>query len=91
MVALDAVAGAAAAGTGTLDSLLLAPDLALPGVPAVEVAESTAARLAHGQAVPADPGWPQGIVRVYAPDRSFLALGRVTTEGLLTPHRVFRR
>ena len=46
-----------------------------------------AVRLADGQAVPTEPEWPSGIVRVYGPHRSFLALGRVTADGWLAPQR----
>jgi tRNA pseudouridine55 synthase len=91
MVALETVAEAASRGAAALDALLLAPDAALPGMPAVEVPEAAAVRLAHGQAVPTEPEWPSGIVRVYGPHRSFLALGRVTADGWLAPQRVFRR
>jgi len=83
-----------AAGAGGLDALepfLLAPDLALPDWAAVEVDTAAATRLGQGQAVAAEPGWPLGEVRVYAPEQGFIALGTVTAEGRLEPQRVFRR
>ncbi len=81
----------AAGGLDALDALLLPPDLVLPGWPAVELDAAAALRLGQGQAVSAEPGWPLGAVRIYAPPRHFIALGTVTAEGWLEPERVFHR
>jgi tRNA pseudouridine55 synthase len=78
-------------GLEMLDALLLPPDRALPGWPAVEVDAVTAARLVQGQPVAAAPAWPPGSVRVYAEPHRFIAIARVTAEGQLAPERVFRR
>jgi tRNA pseudouridine55 synthase len=92
MHALDSLqATADAGGLDALDALLLPPDLALPDWPAVELDAAAATRLGQGQAVPAEPVWPLGAVRVYAKPRRFIALGTVTAEGRLEPERVFRR
>jgi tRNA pseudouridine55 synthase len=88
---LEAVEAAAARGVEALDGLLLAPDLALPDWPAARLAAPDAARLAHGQAVRADPGLPSGLVRVYAEAGEFMAIGTVTEDGRLAPQRVFIR
>jgi tRNA pseudouridine55 synthase len=78
-------------GLRALDALLLPPDRALPDWPAVRLDAASAARLLQGQAVRAEPAWPQGAVRVYAADEEFIALGTVSPEGRLAPDRVFRR
>lgn len=82
---------AAAAGTAALDGLLLPADAALEGWPAAHLDPAEAARLAQGQAVPADPGLPSGQVRVYAASGQLIAIGVVTPEHRLTPTRVFIR
>ncbi|MEO8465084.1 MAG: tRNA pseudouridine(55) synthase TruB [Gammaproteobacteria bacterium] len=91
MHSLDSLQTAATAGgLNALDAFLLPPDLALPDWPAVELDGPAVTRLSQGQAVPAEPNWPRGEVRVYAQPRRFIALGTVTTEGRLEPQRVFR-
>jgi len=81
---------AAAGGLPALDTFLLAPELALPSWPAVELDADAATRLGQGQTVAAKPGWPLGEVRIYAQPQRFIALGVVTAEGRLEPQRVFR-
>jgi tRNA pseudouridine55 synthase len=82
---------AATGGLDALDRVLLSPDLALPDWPSVELDASAAARLGQGQAVPAEPDWPVGAVRVYGRPQRFIALGTVTADGRLQPQRVFQR
>jgi tRNA pseudouridine55 synthase len=92
MVELAALeASAAEGGLAALDRHLLPLDRALPDWPAVPVSEDGARRLAHGQALPADPGWPLGRVRIYAPPGQLLALGEVSADRRLLPLRVFGR
>jgi hypothetical protein len=50
-----------------------------------------AERLAHGQQVAADPAWPVGRVKVYRDPRELLAIGEITPDRRLAPHRVFVR
>jgi tRNA pseudouridine55 synthase len=88
---LEVLEAAAARGLDALDGLLLAPDLALQDWPAARLAAADAARLAHGQAVRAEPGLPSGLVKVYAESGEFMAIGTVTEDGRLTPQRVFIR
>ena len=57
---------AAAAGVEALDRLLLPAEAALTGWPSAHLAPAEVARLAHGQAVPADPALPCGHVKIYA-------------------------
>jgi len=82
---------AEAEGQAGLDAWLLPADSALVGWASVRLDASEAARLAQGQALPAQAGWPQGKVKVYGPEEEFLAIGTVTAEAGLAPERVFRR
>jgi len=84
-------ASAAEGGLAALDRRLLPLDRALPEWPAVPVSAAGAECLAHGQAVAADPEWPLGRVKVYAPAGDLLALGEVSTDRRLVPLRVFGR
>jgi len=84
-------AAADAGGAAALDQLLLSPDAALEGWPSARLGPDAAARLAHGQAVAADPAWPCGHVKVYAESGRLIAIGLVTEERRLAPTRVFLR
>ena len=68
-----------------LDRLLLPADSALPGWPAVVLGPDAADRLAHGQAVAADPRWPLGRIKIYREPRDFLAIAEVTSDGRPRP------
>jgi tRNA pseudouridine55 synthase len=85
------VALEAAAAEGGLDGLLLAPDAALVGWPALQLAEPEALRLAQGQAVAAAPELQPGRIKVYDAGGRFLAIGEVTSDRRLRPQRVFPR
>ena len=82
---------AANGGVSALDARLLPPDRALVGWPEVLLSDEAAERLAHGQAVAADPAWPRGRVKVYREPRELLAIGEITPDGRLAPQRVFAR
>jgi tRNA pseudouridine55 synthase len=82
---------AASGGTSALDARLLSPDRALTGWAEVLVSGDAAERLAHGQAVAADPGWPLGRVKVYREPHELLAIGEIGPDRRLAPHRVFAR
>jgi tRNA pseudouridine55 synthase len=84
-------ASAAEGGLAALDRYLLPLDRALPTWPVVPVSTAGAERLAHGQALAAEPEWPVGRVRVYAPPGQLLALGEVSVDRRLVPLRVFGR
>ncbi|HEY3517175.1 MAG TPA: tRNA pseudouridine(55) synthase TruB [Gammaproteobacteria bacterium] len=82
---------AAAAGAEDLDRLLLPPDAALEGWPSARLGPAEVAKIAHGQAVAADPALPCGHVKVYAESGRLIAIGLVTEERSLAPTRVFLR
>ena len=82
---------AAAEGLASLDRLLLSPEAALEGWPSAHLGPAEAAKVAHGQAIAADPALPCGHVKVYADSGRLIAIGLVTAEHMLAPSRVFLR
>lgn len=88
---LEALEVPAAGGTAALDRLLLPADRALQGWATVHLARAAAVRLGQGQALPADPAWPIGLVAVYAEPNDFVAVAEVAADGRLLPKRVFLR
>jgi tRNA pseudouridine55 synthase len=90
MVSLGALEDLAVSGDReALDRLLLPPDSALVGWPEIVLGPDAAGRIAHGQAVAADPAWPVGRARVYREPHELLGLAEVTLDGRLVPKRVF--
>lgn len=77
-----------AAEMDRLDSLLLAADAALPGLPAVRLDDRDAASILQGRSVRSTgPGLAQ--VRIYGPGGRFLGIGRMCAEGVrLAPERL---
>ena len=84
MVTLEAIE--AAAGQGTADDLLLAPDAGLADWPRIDLDDTTATRFSHGNPVPVRSAAP-GMVRVYGPDDHLLGLGEVAGQEL-KPRRI---
>jgi len=82
---------AAAGGEEALDGLLLSPDAGLEGWGSAHLGPAEVAKVAHGQAVAADPALPCGHVKVYADSGRLIAIGLVTEERRLAPVRVFIR
>ena len=82
---------AAAEGLAPLDRLLLSPEAALEGWPSAYLKPAEVAKVAHGQAVAADPTLPCGHVKVYGDSGRLIAIGLVTAEHMLAPSRVFLR
>ena len=85
------IEAAASGGAAALDSLLLPAEAALEGWPSAHLGPQEAAKVAHGQAVDADPALPCGHVKVYAGSSQLIAIGLVTAERRLAPTRVFLR
>ena len=82
---------AEASGSPALDGLLLPAEAALEGWPSAHLGAEDASRLAHGQAIAAEPGLPCGNVKVYGGSGRLIAIGVVTEQRQLTPSRVFLR
>lgn len=89
MIPLDSLEALAADGFPALDRTLLPMESALPDWGSVLLGPEAAARLAHGQSLTAEAGWPAGKVKVYGPSHHLIALGEVTPAGRLAPTRVF--
>lgn len=88
MVTLEQLCADAEQGYEALDARLLASDTALPEWPAIALEADQARRLVHGQPLAA-PGWPQGRVRIYGPERRFLGVGEIADSGTLVSRRIF--
>lgn len=88
MHSLAAVHDAEVAGQDALQSLLLPPDAAVHGWPAIHLQAADVASLLQGQAVFA--AGPAGArVRMYGPQGRFLGVGQMTPEGRrLAPVRI---
>lgn len=88
MVELDAALEGAGSGEH-----LLAPDVALQGLPQTRVSSAQVATLRHGQALEAgaasiDGAGPARRVRVYGPEGAFLGLAELLPDGRLQPRRL---
>ena len=88
MHSLEELEDLAAGGTRELASLLLPPDAALEGLPAVALPAEDAQRILTGQAVQAQaPENGPGLVRIYGP-AGFLGVGSRAEEGVVAPKRL---
>lgn len=67
---------------------LLAPDIALQGMPAIEINNDEVVRFNQGQIVDVSDGGA-GEVRVYGAAAQFLGVGELLGAGRLAPRRVF--
>jgi len=88
MVELDAALQGAGSG-----EYLLAPDVALQGLPQTRLSAAQVATLRHGQALEAgvasiDGAVPGRRVRVYGPEGAFLGLAELLPDGRLQPRRL---
>jgi tRNA pseudouridine55 synthase len=89
MTTLAAVESAAEAGPDQIDALLLPVDSALADWPRLIVAPDNARRLVQGQAVPAEPDWPESKVLLYVPGQRFFGIGEILPHRRLVPKRIF--
>jgi tRNA pseudouridine55 synthase len=76
-------------GPGKLRELLLPPDVALTGLPEVDLEPGQAARFCGGQPVTTATGGT-GLARVYDEQHDFLGVGELCQNGKIAPRRVFR-
>lgn len=89
MTTLEALETAAHAGPEHIDALVLPVDSALADWPRLVVAPDNAKRLVQGQAVPAEPEWPESKVLLYVPGQRFFGIGEVLPHRRLVPKRIF--
>lgn len=90
MLDLDTLESLAEAGTEVLRDRLLAPDVALRHLEAVNVDTEAAARFSGGQAVAGTGVARAGLVRVYGAGQHFLGVGEFQGNGSVAPRRVFQ-
>ena len=76
-----------------MHELLLSPDQALAGLPAVVVDAAAADRFTSGMPVATAAPGPDGLVRVYGAggETDFLGVGEQVKPGTIAPKRVFAR
>jgi tRNA pseudouridine55 synthase len=89
MIPLDSLSERGAAGLEALDAALLPVDSALPHWPRLVVSEAACRRLTQGQAMAAEPSWPEGRVRLYSPEGCLVGIGEVSPRRELVPRRIF--
>jgi tRNA pseudouridine55 synthase len=90
MLDLDALEALAEAGLEALRDRLLAPDVALLHLEAVNVDTQAAERFSGGQAVAGSGAAGEGLVRVYDACQHFLGVGDFLANGTVAPRRVFQ-
>ncbi|MEQ1800405.1 MAG: tRNA pseudouridine(55) synthase TruB [Gammaproteobacteria bacterium] len=83
--------GASDTDLAALDAILRPLEDALPAWPAVHLEGSRALRVSRGGPVPAPPGHGPGPVRLYGPGGTFLGVGEVQPDGVVTPRRLVAR
>ena len=88
MHSLESLAAGAEKGFAALDELLLPVDRGIDHWPRLDLSEEACERLAQGQRVAAEAGWPETRVRVYSGARGFIGIGEIVA-GELTPKRLF--
>lgn len=84
---------AAEAGEAGLDRLLLPPDVALAGWPAIELSPENAYHVRRGQTAPQASGLPAGTKaalyeRAGEGERAFIGIGEITDDGRVAPRRL---
>lgn len=89
MLDLPTVEGLVEDGPEMLKERLLAPDVALQGLPAVTLDPGADERFSGGQSVSVAAQGQSGLARVYGARERFLGVGELVGDGMLAPRRVF--
>jgi len=79
------------AALAALDALVRPLSSALPAWPDLHVDGASALRLSRGGPVAAPAGYPAGPVRLFGPANSFLGVGEVGADALVSPRRLVAR
>jgi len=87
---MTAIEAGAKADLEGLRAGLLGSDVALGGLPSVEIDAGEAERFAGGQAVQVGADLTEGLVRVYQEGQKFVGVGALSPGGTLAPRRVFK-
>ena len=88
MFTMDEVKERAEKGLEALDSLLLPLDTALGDWPAITLSADAAYYLKMGQPVLSPKAPPEGWVRLYEADDSFVGVGLIQEDGKIAPKRL---
>ncbi len=88
--ALDELERRAAAGMQALDAVLIAMDLALPQLAAVQFSRDSAYYVRTGQAV-RTAGAAAGLLRMYDEEGRFMGIGERIEDGRVAPRRLVNR
>lgn len=88
--ALDELERRAAAGMQELDAVLIAMDLALPQLAAVQFSRDSAYYVRTGQAV-RTAGAAAGLLRMYDEEGRFMGIGERIADGRVAPRRLVNR
>ncbi len=80
---------AAAEDGAALHEHLMAPDIALRGLPQVTLSATDGSRFSGGMAVSGGEQGATGLVRVYSDEPRFLGVGEASGDGSVAPRRVF--
>ena len=86
---LGVLEAAAEESQDALRAHLLAPDVALVGLPPITVTRADGSRFSGGMAVPGRDEGVNGLVRVYSDEPRFLGVGEASGDGSIAPKRVF--
>lgn len=89
MMDLSVIEGLAEQSPSALQERLLAPDIALQGLPSVTLEQGADERFTGGQSVSVSADSHLGLTRVYAASQRFLGVGELVGDGQLAPRRVF--
>ena len=88
MYTLEELEGLKEEGQAALENVILPPDSALVGFPAVELDPDSAHYLTNGQAVFIPRVTAEGWVRLYGEGDLFLGMGEVLDDGRVAPRRL---
>lgn len=89
MTALETLERSCAETPQAIDRFLLPVDSAIADWPRLRLRAEAAQKLAHGQSVTTEPGWPEGHVRLYSPAEGLIGIGEILPDGRLVPRRIF--
>jgi len=88
-ISIDQLMSAAEQGREAIDQLLLPTEDALPDWPEITVNTEMVTALRLGQSVQVEQSFESAQVRLFSDDNTFLGLGEMSPQGLVSPKRVF--
>ena len=76
-------------GLEALDRLLLPVESALPDWPAIIVSDEMIRALRLGQSIQSDSAFESAQIKLFSQDNNFIGLGEMSSQGIISPKRVF--